>query len=306
MILLKGIYKDKSPVLQLGVLIFSIFAGSILASTIAYGSFFLICGFDANIMQYPSALRAVQLVSSLGTFLLPAFFMAQTCSTDIRSYLSIKGLPSAQSLLIATICLLLLSPTITLTGMMNMQMKLPEFLAPIENWMMSQEETMNAFTELLIGDGSIPVLIANLIVIALAAGVTEEFIFRGTLQRVIERITSNHHTVIWITAILFSAFHLQFYGFIPRMLLGAFLGYLLYWGKNIWIPVFVHFMNNAIAVVGMSDAKLKENEFITGEISDEHLLPYAIGAIIALVLFYFCCKQLKRRLKEEKSEVFLS
>ena len=304
MILLKGIFKDKSPIVQLGILILSVLLCSVLASTIAYGIFFIIYG-TTDLMKYPAALRIIQFISATGTFLLPAFIMAQTCSTNVQAYLSMKGMPSFKVLTAATIALLLLSPTITLTGMLNMQMKLPEFLAPLEEWMMTQEETMKTFTELLIGDGSLPVLFANLIVIALTAGLTEEFIFRGALQRVFERIIHNHHAVIWVTAILFSAFHLQFYGFIPRMLLGAFFGYVLYWGKNIWVPVFIHFMNNAIAVIGMSDANLKDNEFITGEISDENLLPYTLAAIAALCLFYFCCKYLKKYLKEDKSEILL-
>ena len=62
--------------------------------------------------------------------------------------------------------------------------------------------------------------------------------------------------------------------------------YLLYWTRNIWIPVFAHFVNNAIAVISMSDAKLKDNEFITGDISTQNLLPYTIVAIVAL--FFFC------------------
>lgn len=70
---------------------------------------------------------------------------------------------------------------------------------------------------------------------------------------------------------------MQFFGFLPRMLLGAYFGYLLYWTRNIWIPVFAHFVNNAIAVISMSDAKLKDNEFITGDISTQNLLPYNRG-----------------------------
>ena len=129
---------------------------------------------------------------------------------------------------------------------------------------------------------------------ALAAGITEEFLFRGAVQRVIGGWTRNHHIIIWSAAILFSAFHMQFFGFLPRMLLGAYFGYLLYWGRNIWIPVFAHFTNNAFAVISMSDAKLKDNEFITGDISAQNLLPYTVIAIISLFLFYACAKKIKQ------------
>ena len=98
-------------------------------------------------------------------------------------------------------------------------------------------------------------------------------------------------------AILFSAFHLQFYGFLPRMLLGAYFGYLLYWSRNIWIPVFAHFVNNAFAVISMSDIHLRENEFITGDISNANLLPYSALAVVTLVLFFLCTRHIRRLLQ---------
>ena len=103
-------------------------------------------------------------------------------------------------------------------------------------------------------------------------------------------------TIIWIAAILFSAFHLQFYGFLPRMILGAYFGYLLYWSKSIWIPVFAHFVNNAFAVIGMSDSRLKDNEFVTGDIPAEHLLDFCLIAALSFLLFILVNRRLKRLL----------
>ncbi len=54
---------------------------------------------------------------------------------------------------------------------------------------------------------------------------------------------------IWVSAILFSALHMQFYGFFPRMLLGAFFGYLLLWSGSLWLPIIAHFVNNCVAVI---------------------------------------------------------
>ena len=173
-------------------------------------------------------------------------------------------------------------------------MELPSFMEPVENWMRAQEKTAEELTLMLLAGKGIVTLLFNLLVIALAAGITEEFLFRGAVQRVIGGWTRNHHIIIWSAAILFSAFHMQFFGFLPRMLLGAYFGYLLYWGRNIWIPVFAHFTNNAFAVISMSDAKLKDNEFITGDISAQNLLPYTVIAIISLFLFYACAKKIKQ------------
>lgn len=216
-------------------------------------------------------------------FPVPALAVAWLCSADPAAYLCIKRKVDTKILLLALVSMFLMSPAITLTALLNKQMILPEFMAPVESWMKAQEALAEQITNtLLAGDGMLTFL-SNLFVIAIMAGITEEFLFRGALQRIIGQWTSNHHIVIWSAAILFSAFHLQFYGFLPRMLLGAYFGYLLYWSRNIWIPVFAHFVNNAFAVISMSDIHLRENEFITGDISNANLLPYSALAVVTLV-----------------------
>ena len=80
------------------------------------------------------------------------------------------------------------------------------------------------------------------------------------------------------------------------MILGAYFGYLLYWSKSIWIPVFAHFVNNAFAVIGMSDSRLKDNEFITGDIPAEHLLDFCLIGALSFLLFILVNRRLKRLL----------
>src|SRR6185437_15872902 len=94
---------------------------------------------------------------------------------------------------------------------------------------------------------SIGGLIINLLVMAFMAALSEEIFFRGLLQQMLIKNKINAHVAIVITAILFSAFHLQFFGFIPRMV----LGYLYYITQNLWVSIIAHFCNNAFAVVAM-------------------------------------------------------
>lgn len=293
---LKGIYAGKPAVFQLIVLLLLILAGAVFSSLIAMGVFYFICGFHAEITQDPDMMRLLQLFSAIGTFLFPALALAWLCSNNPKEYLSIGEMPKGHILLLTLLSVFLLSPAISLTDLLNKQMELPSFMEPMENWMRSQEETVEKLTLMLLAGEGLITVILNLIVIAVAAGVTEEFLFRGALQRVIGKWTHNHHIIIWSAAIIFSAFHMQFFGFLPRMLLGAYFGYLLYWSRNIWVPVFAHFVNNAFAVIGMSNARLKDNEFITGDISTQNLLPYTIVAIITLFLFYSCAKRIKKQL----------
>lgn len=290
---LKGIYAGKPAIFQLILLLLLILAGAVFSSLFAMGLFYLSYGLHTDITQYPDMMRLLQLISAIGTFLFPALALAWLCSSNPKEYLSIGKMPKGHILLLTFLCVFLLTPSISLTGLLNKQMELPSFMEPIESWMRSQEETAEQLTLKLLAGGGIITLFFNLIVIAVAAGVTEEFLFRGALQRIIGNWTHNHHIIIWSAAIIFSAFHMQFFSFLPRMLLGAYFGYLLYWTRNIWIPVFAHFVNNAFAVIAMSDTQLKDNEFITGDISTQNLLPYTIVAIVALFFFICCCKKLK-------------
>ena len=295
--MLKGIYAGKPALFQLLLLLVSLLLGAIFSSLIGTGIFFMLHGTAGNIMHYPGMMRMMQLISAIGTFLFPALAVAWLCSPDPEAYLCIKRKTDTKILLLVLASMILMSPTITLTALLNKQMVLPSFMAPVEAWMQTQEALAEQLTNtLLAGDGLLTFL-SNLVVIALMAGITEEFLFRGALQRIIGQWTANHHIVIWSAAILFSAFHLQFYGFLPRMLLGAYFGYLLYWSRNIWIPVFAHFANNAFAVIGMSDNRLKENEFITGDISNANLLPYSALAVITLLLFIVCVQRIRKTIQ---------
>ena len=93
-------------------------------------------------------------------------------------------------------------------------------------------------------------LIFSVLIVGIFAGFSEELFFRGAFQRLLSSGNMNCHAAIWLTAFVFSATHLQFYGFFPRMFLGAYFGYLLYWSRCLWVPVIVHITNNVLYIVG--------------------------------------------------------
>ncbi|HKK76496.1 MAG TPA: type II CAAX endopeptidase family protein [Saprospiraceae bacterium] len=134
-------------------------------------------------------------------------------------------------------------PFIQLLYYLNRQLPLPDALTQMEasaENMLQAVLTMNSPWELLL----------NLVVVALLPAVGEELIFRGLLQKRLERYFQKGYLAVWVTALIFSAIHLQFEGFLPRMFLGAVLGYLFYWSRNLWIPIFAHFIFNGMQVVG--------------------------------------------------------
>ncbi|GEM_PF-83816 len=124
----------------------------------------------------------------------------------------------------------------------NHQMPLPE-------WMVHMEDATNEMIKALLVMETPHELLVNLLIIALVPAIGEEFIFRGLLQQTFEKMWGQGIAAIWITALLFSAFHMQFEGFLPRFALGAVLGYLFYWTRNLWIPILAHFANNAVQVL---------------------------------------------------------
>ena len=139
-------------------------------------------------------------------------------------------------------------PMISMLAEWNKGMELPSFLASVEELMRQMEESVELLTERFLNTSSAVILFVNLFVMAFLPAVCEEMMFRGWLQRVLAK-SVNYHVAIWVAAFVFSAIHFQFYGFIPRMLIGAALGYLYYYTGSLWAPVVAHFTNNAVAVI---------------------------------------------------------
>ena len=301
---MRGVFAGKPAFFQLMLLLFLILLGGLLSSFLGLGLLSILKGDAVNPMENPEMLRIIQFISALGTFLLPALLMAFFCSNRMSSYLFITRLPGLKAILLTVGSMFLISPFISLTGVLNKMIQLPGFLDPVESWMLQKEEEAERLTTLMLSGDGISTLIQNLFVVAVVAAITEEFLFRGALRRILEKSTANQHLIIWLTAIIFSLFHLQFYGFIPRMLLGAYFGYMLLWGNNIWIPVIAHFTNNFLGVVSLTNPRLSENEYITGNVSPENLLPFAAMALGFLLLFFFCSTSLKKTLTEGDNQRF--
>ena len=139
-------------------------------------------------------------------------------------------------------------PLISMLAEWNKGMELPSFLASVEEIMRQMEESALAMTEKFLNTSSFGMMIVNLFVMALLPAVCEEMMFRGWLQRVLSN-RLNYHVAIWVSAFIFSAIHFQFYGFVPRMIIGAALGYLYCYTGSLWASIIAHFTNNAAAVI---------------------------------------------------------
>jgi membrane protease YdiL (CAAX protease family) len=150
-------------------------------------------------------------------------------------------------------------------------------------------------TGFLIKSSGMRDLTINIFILAVIPSIAEEMIFRGILQQILCRVFKSGHIGIWLTAILFSAIHLQFFGFLPRLILGLSFGYLFFWSRNLWLPVIAHFINNFIPVMmtffyGWKDISDKA----TGLVEKQVLLP-VFCSVLSIGVFYYFWREYKKR-----------
>jgi membrane protease YdiL (CAAX protease family) len=245
-------------------------------------------------------LKISQLLLSIGVIVLPPFFLAYLISTNPFNFLYLyKRNTNWGELIFVILFMIIIIPFINLLGDLNHRLILPKVFSGLEMWMKTSEDQATVITQKFLNVRNLPGLFFNIILIAFIPAIGEELYFRGAIQRVIGQ-WKGIKVSIWITAIVFSTIHFQFYGFLPRMLMGAFLGYLLYWSKNLWLPVIAHFTNNAIAVIfyylKFNGFKLPDIDSIgTGNTLWIGLVSGAIG-----VSGFFW---LKKRLQVKKDEI---
>jgi len=195
-------------------------------------------------------LKYMQVIQSIGLFVVPPVILGFLYHGNVKEYLLIDRTTKSRSYILAVFCLLSIVPLINFLGDINSKMSLPASLSGLESWMRSMEDNAKVLIDKFMEVEGIGGLLFNVFMIAVLPAIGEEFMFRGVIQRIFTNWTKNYHWGIWITAFLFSAMHMQFYGFLPRMVLGAMFGYLLVWTGTMWVPVLAHFFNNLVGVLG--------------------------------------------------------
>jgi len=193
-------------------------------------------------------LRLATVAQDVLLFIFPAVAVSVVVSANGGRMLCVDRLPDLSVAFIALLALACSIPLMNVIVEWNESMSLPSALAPVEAWMRQAEEAAQGQVVILLGGTSWGDLTVSLLIVAVLAGVSEELFFRGAMQRILSSGPLGPHAAIWLTAVLFSVFHMQFFGFFPRMLLGAFFGYLLYWSGSVWLPALVHAVNNGLVV----------------------------------------------------------
>lgn len=250
----------------------------------------LIWGLD--VMSDPNALSdfsnpAVQNASQtlmfcqhLG-FIVAAMMFTYFVTTEKHRYLLVHQRPKLGYIFGALAIMVIGWPIVNWLVELNASVQLPEFMSGMEQSMQDMEQSAAEKFKVMQKGSSLGNLFLNLLLIAVLPAVGEELVFRGIIQKLLARWTKNIHWAVWISGAIFSFFHFQFYGFLPRMLLGVLFGYLLVWSGTIWVPIIVHFFNNAVTLILHW---LIEQGTISANVDDFGATGNSITLILAVIL----------------------
>lgn len=248
----------------------------------------LLLDFIAHPQNYANAfhgMMALQWFSALFTFVLGPW--AYMSFVEKRSILELNQgeTPRFQIFIWAVLTVLVAMPFMEYVIQWNENMVLPAGFEGVEQWMKSSENSMAELTKFLLNFQSDTDFAMAIMVIAGIAALGEEIFFRGVLQSMFVRYIGNKHVAIWLAAAIFSFIHFQFYGFFPRMFLGAFFGYLYVWYGSIWVPILAHFFNNAWTLT-MHYMYQKKNISINPEQLVSEIPWWSAALSVVLIGFY--------------------
>ena len=214
----------------------------LISSNLASLAVILIGGMDS--LTTTASLLFIQGFSSIGSFLIPALWLAWMKKAGDADFLHIRRPAKTIPLLGGLVFLLLSSPLISALQEWGKSWKLSPGIDAFFKETTLQSE---ALLDQLLHVDSWFTFLMSFFVIAIIAGICEEFLFRGGLQNLLGEWFKSSHAAIWVTAIVFSAVHMDLAGFLPRCLLGGILGYAYLYSGSIWVPAILHIVNNGFS-----------------------------------------------------------
>lgn len=238
--------------------------------------------------QMLTFVRGMLLVQFLGLFFIPSFLFGYFSDPNPMDYIGLKKPGTAIYYILGVAILILALPLVDWLGAINRQVNFPK---NVEKWMQTSEKQANEQIQFMLAKHSVKDLIVNLIFIAGFAGFGEELFFRGVLQRLFIRIFKSPWAGIIITAFIFSAIHFQFYGFLPRFILGILLGVIYWYSGSLWPAILAHFIYDGFFIVLAYFNPQMMNEDTT--LFKPSMV--AIPGMISLFIVIYLCWQMKKK-----------
>lgn len=239
-------------------------------------------------MESRGGLLAVSAIQNILAFVAPSLVAAWMLSKQPAKVLRLNKAPSLNAVAGIIIVFVLSLPAMNQLIYWNANIKFPESMESVEAVFRSMEDNAARVSEIMLATNSVGGLLVNLFFIAILTAFGEELFFRGTLQTAAGSEGANH-TAIWVVALIFSAFHFQIYGFVPRLILGAWFGYLLLWTQSVYVPMIAHAINNGTVVIAswlMGRGTIPDVETLGVTEFGFPMLAF-ISALVTLAFLYF-------------------
>lgn len=235
----------------------------------------------------------------LGFILLPLVYLHYFKSPETPAQL-FTVVPKQGLYIAASIGLLIVSvPLVEQFALWNKTVSLPEVFKGIEEAAHRAEKTAGTLTEILVQYNGIGSFLLVFVVVSILPAIGEELVFRGIVQNELIHIWNKKHFAVWVTGFIFSFIHFQFLGFIPRMLLGVLFGYCYLWTNSLWVPIAMHFINNALTLIVSAffkDSFLNESQQTNTAFDIRFFIAYIVAQVIFLILYYKFIRQ--KQMKE--------
>ncbi|MDE6854309.1 MAG: CPBP family intramembrane metalloprotease [Muribaculaceae bacterium] len=193
--------------------------------------------------------RIAAVLQDVLMFIMPAIVTAVLVTRRPAQLLCLLRTPAFSAIAGVGAVLLVSIPAQEAVIFWNANISLPESLHGLEELARHYEDAAAESMRLMMQGTSVGNLVVNILVVGIFAGFSEELLFRGCFQRLLTTAGVNSHVAVWTAAFFFSAMHFQLFGFVPRLLLGAYFGYLLLWTRSLWVPVAAHVLNNVLYAV---------------------------------------------------------
>jgi membrane protease YdiL (CAAX protease family) len=223
----------------------------------------------------------------VGLTLVPAFYWWRTTRTSLITFVDKPRISWMDAGLVIAIVIVFMGFNSVFIEW-NANVDIPDVAGGFERWARDTEDKAMELTKFLTEFSTFGQFVLGFIVIAVLASIGEEFVFRGLLQPALHKATGNIHVAIWVAALLFSTLHMQFYGFVPRVLLGALFGYLYFWSGNLLIPMLAHLVNNGFSVLMIY---VNQKELVGIDLEKPQAAPGLVvltcTILTALLLYYF-------------------
>ena len=239
-----------------------------------------------------NSLRFMQISSQIFTFVLPPILYAMLINENPKESLGIKNV-SYHWFIIGFVMMYAILPLNNVFAEWNAGLKLPESMSRIEELIKEMYESSAVVLEKLVNVNTFGGFVINLIMIAGLAALGEELLFRSIIQTSLIKTCKNAHVGIIIASAIFSFIHFDFYAFIPRLVLGMLLGYMFYYSRSIWVSMFMHFVNNATAVVIYYLNNIGVTNVDVETFGQTQLLPLLISIALMATLFWLAIKRMR-------------